>query len=262
MKSDNDTIHVAYTIDVQGAGAVQFRSQLLASLCSLKDTGDRICAHVMFANLDSRLVADLYRLKGGKFDIECRHISDVDMNFFQRFTRYDPASSQRSWGGIVFSRLWLPKLLPYIDRVIFIDADTLIRRSIKPLWETDLNGKLLGMNFGVVPEYGYNAGILLMDLKAMRERKGLYDDLVRFMEKNTLSFKLPDQTTINRFFKDDIVEIGREWNYPPIPGANDPECAKAAIWHFYSSQKPYKVAVDDVGRAIVEWNNVVSKFGI
>lgn len=256
------TIHVAYTVDIQGAGAVQFRNQLLASLCSLKATGDKICAHVMFSHLDSQLVSDLYKLQGDQFDIECRHIADSDMANFQRFTRNDPSAPVRAWGGIVYARLWLPRFLPYLDKVLYLDSDTLVRRSVKPLWNTDLNGKLLGMNFGIVPEYGYNSGVILMDLKAMREREGLYDRLVAFMSENSLSYKLPDQTTINRFFKDDIADIGREWNFPPTPGVRDPACAKAAIWHFYNSQKPYKIAVDDAGATLMEWNMLAARFGL
>ena len=256
------TIHVAYTVDVQGQGAVQFRNQLLVSLLSLKSTGDRICAHVLFSHLDSQLVADLYKLQGGDFDIECVHISDHDLAFFQQFTKNNPAAPVRVWGGIVYARLWLPKFLPYLDRCIYLDTDTLVRGSIRQLWDFDLGGKLLGMNFGIVPEYGYNSGVILMDLKGMRERAGLYADLEKFMRENSAGFKLPDQTTLNRFFKDDIAEIGRGWNFPPTPGVRDPMCGKAAIWHFYNSNKPGKIDVDDAGHALVEWNNVAARFGV
>lgn len=87
--------------------------------------------------------------------------------------------------SLLFSRLcWyrplLPELLPDLDRVLALDADTLVLQSLAPLYEREFGENLLlavvGENsrarmtaVGEDPSLPYfNAGVMLMNLKAMR----------------------------------------------------------------------------------------------
>lgn len=90
---------------------------------------------------------------------------------------------------VVFSRLvWyrtlLPDLLPDLDRVLALDADTLVMQSLLPLWQHDLGDRLLAaVAHPITPEHAprvrslgidpvdsyFNAGVMLMNLKAMRD---------------------------------------------------------------------------------------------
>ena len=255
-------VHVAYVVDIQGPGAAQFGDQLYVSAKSLRGTkrpGDSIVCHILYAHVSVELMERLHSLECDGFKIATRHIEDVDLNYWQQFSKHDPASPNRPWGGIVFARMWLPRFLPDCNRCIYLDADTMVRAPISELWSKDLGGKWLGMDMGSVPEYGYNSGVMLMDLKAMRSDATLYDRLGKFMRENARGFYCPDQTVINRFFAGNIAEIGREWNYPPTPSAADPLMNTAKVWHFYNGhQKPYRIDGDDFGRALVAWNNVLS----
>ena len=258
-KKPADPVHVAYCIDVQGGGAAQFSDQLAVSVASLRRTKrpeDSIVVHIMYAHVSVELMERLHALDADGFRVVTRRITDQDLAYWQQFTKHDPRSAARPWGGIVFARIWLPLLMPDVKRCVYLDADTMCRAPIAELAATDLGGKWLGMNMGSVPEYGYNSGVMVMDLAAMREDKTLYQRLDAFMKANTRGFYCPDQTTINRFFAGKIADIPREWNYPPTPGAADPAMGKAKLWHFYNGhQKPYRIASDDAGRALVEWNN-------
>lgn len=261
---EEKAVHVAWCIDVQGAGAAQFGDQLYVSVKSVRDTKrpeDEVVAHVCYAHVSVELMERLHALDAVGFKVVTRHITDQDLAYWQQFTRHDPKSASRPWGGIVFARIWLPLLLTNCDRCVYLDADTMCRAPIAFLYHGTMpEGKWLGMNMGSVPEYGYNSGVMLMDLKAMRADETLYSRLGEFMAKNTRGFYCPDQTTINRFFADKIADIGREWNYPPTPGCADPDMAKAKLWHFYNGQqKPHRIAGDDFGRALVMWNNVLTQ---
>ena len=260
------TIHVAYTVDVQGVGAAQFCDQLVVGVHALKASlgpEEAMHVHVFYGHLPSDTVARLHGVQGTDFRVDISRISDHNLACLQSIATRDPKSPVRTWGGIVFARLWLPLMMPSVDRCIYLDADTLVRRSLRALWSTDLKGNLLGMNWGTVEEYGYNSGVILMDLKAMRGDKGLFDRLNAFLEANARKFYCPDQTAINRFFKDRILPIGREWNFPPTPGQNDPGTANAAIWHWYNGQqKPRRLFGDDYGRSLLEWNSLAARFGI
>ena len=41
-------------------------------------------------------------------------------------------------------RIFLPELLPDVDRVLYLDADTIAVDSLAPLWEIDLDDSYLG----------------------------------------------------------------------------------------------------------------------
>ena len=55
------------------------------------------------------------------------------------------------WGGgkglTAFSRLFISELLPDVERVVYLDCDTLVRGSLKELFTMDLHGKPIAMAF-------------------------------------------------------------------------------------------------------------------
>jgi lipopolysaccharide biosynthesis glycosyltransferase len=86
------------------------------------------------------------------------------------------------WNISTFYRLFLPTLLPEdVDRVLFIDCDTIVLESLTPLCEMDMQGKWLwGVDdcrgekyrteLGLSPKDNYiNNGVLLIDIEAWRQ---------------------------------------------------------------------------------------------
>ena len=160
MESDKDVINVAYAVNVAGDGAAMFVNQLLASVASIARNGlgeDRVRAYILHGQLGDDVIKKLLGLKTDRFDVVCASFAQRDMDFMQQFTKNSPTSSQRSWSGIVFARLWLPVYLKDIDRCIYLDSDTLVRKPLREIWDFDLGGKAYGMAMGSVPEYGYNS---------------------------------------------------------------------------------------------------------
>lgn len=261
-ESSSKQIEVVYTVDVQGMGAVPFCDMLKTSIFSIKatttsDAGVRV--NILYANVPADLMNEIYRMSAPGFGIRFVKIKPEDLAYMQTLTKHSPSNQVRTWNGIVYARIWTALALPDIDRCIYLDNDTLVRRSLLPLWETDLGGKMLGMNMGTVPEYGYNSGVMLMDLAKMRSDKEMWSRLADFLNKEAKTFFCPDQTAINRFFKDEILPIDRIWNYPPTPGNNDIQGMNtAAIWHFYEGGKPHRIDGDDFGRACLLWNQILN----
>jgi len=260
------TMHIAYTIDVQGSGAVQFVDQLVVSVYTLRQSmarDDRIVVHILYANVPADLMHRINDFQTDKFKVEWKKIKSKDLEYMQTLTKHDPKSASRSWGGIVFCRLWLPLALPNVSRVIYTDADTLFRASVKPLWETDLNGNFIACPKGTVYEYGFYTGLMVMDCDAMRksgQEEDLWVRLGDFLEQNSKKYMLPDQTSVNEFFKGSITELDRKWCYPPTPGKSDKEgMNSAAIWHFYEGGKPTRLGTDDFSRGCLKWNSVLAE---
>lgn len=83
-------------------------------------------------------------------------------------------------------RLLLPELLPDTDRVLYLDCDTVVTDSLRPLWSTDLSRHSVAAVSAVFPwpEWGerhcvalgiedprhyFVAGLMLMNLRRLRE---------------------------------------------------------------------------------------------
>jgi hypothetical protein len=117
--------------------------------------------------------------------------------------------------GPVWAKLDLHHILP-VERVLYLDADTLVRGNLTPLWKTDLKGRALGaapdvghpMGHDTVDKHPYfNAGVLLMDLTKIRETGDRLLEKGREMKGS----KFRDQDALNVHFKD-WVPFSLRWN--------------------------------------------------
>ena len=109
-----------------------------------------------------------------------------------------------------------PSLLD-IDKVIHLDADTIICSSLEPLWNIDLTGKW----FAACPEiqqfyrpFGeryYNMGIAVINLDQMRKDK-IEPVMVRYL--NDIKQPYADQDAWNKYGieQDKIVPFDRRFN--------------------------------------------------
>jgi lipopolysaccharide biosynthesis glycosyltransferase len=260
IKPIKQKMNIAYTIDIQGQGALQFANQLINSLYSIKkhNNNNNISVNIFYGNIHENYISTINKLKSENFDIIFRKLSDNDMKFMQQFTKQQPTSQARPWCGIVYARLWLAKHLMEEDRCLYLDSDTLIRGDLSELYNTDMGDKSYGMVMGCIPEYGYNSGVILQNLKKIRE-DNKWEGLNEHLRKYARSYMLPDQTVINRFYKNDIFELPLKWNYPPFgdrQAIKNDECSKSVIWHFYNGgSKPY--AFTQMDWCKVEWNKML-----
>ena len=133
-----------------------------------------------------------------------------------------------------YYRLSLHELLLDVNRIIYLDGDTLIFDDLKELIELDMKGNvILGFldsgqdtieSYGIKNATVVNNGVLLMDLSALRKYN--YSQKINdFILKNRHNLNQEDQTIIN------VVMQGRIAPIPP----------KYGIWAFedQSKQKKY-----------------------
>ena len=121
-------------------------------------------------------------------------------------------------------RMFLTRLLPDAERALYLDLDLLVHDSLRPLWETDLGGQLIGAvtNVPPGPERGrarpelagdpyFNAGVLLFDLDAMR-REATDEQLRRYALANARRLPLRDQDTFNAVLHARRYPLHPRWN--------------------------------------------------
>ncbi|MDD1403272.1 glycosyltransferase [Ligilactobacillus salivarius] len=152
-------------------------------------------------------------------------------------------------------RFILADLLPSLDRIIYLDVDTLVLSDLTELWRTDLEGKFIGVvkdaliNLNVAQKIVserksyFNSGMLLMDLNLFREYD-ICSDLIDFAIDVAEYCEYGDQDILNYYFIDGYKLLDIKWNCgrERLEGREK----EVGIVHFYGLEKP--------------WNNIVYSF--
>ncbi len=134
--------------------------------------------------------------------------------------------NQRSY--LYFLRCLAPSIFPLLDKVLYLDTDVFaVNSGIEELWNTDISTKYAAGAIDIEIEYNnpyqmvnvhkgqgyYNAGVLLMNLKRMRQNdvdKKLEQYLTQWPKQ--LRCILYDQTLRNYVTKGQDKIISTKWN--------------------------------------------------
>ena len=118
--------------------------------------------------------------------------------------------------GVTWAKLDLPQVVP-VERVLYLDADVLVRHDLKDLWEIDLSGKSIGAVIDVGHPMGhsgtrrmpyFNAGVMLMDLARIRSSA----EQLHAAGTAHANSKYKDQDALNLHFEGDWVALSLAWN--------------------------------------------------
>jgi lipopolysaccharide biosynthesis glycosyltransferase len=122
-----------------------------------------------------------------------------------------------------YYRLLLPNIMPDINKVIYLDGDTIIVKSLKVLWNLDIRNSyvaavkdmsianLLRINlFGKDIPY-FNAGVLVINLKIFRENK-LTEQMLDFAQKHKEKIVYHDQCVLNYFLQNKWFGLPEKYN--------------------------------------------------
>lgn len=213
--------------------------------------------HVMTLGVSEADTAALKALAGENVTVSVLPQEEVDL-FYIRDTHVSKTS---------LLKYYIAKVLPQLDKVLYIDSDVLVLHDLNRIYNTDIAGKYLAAvkdpswffeNMHVVElnleERGFyfNSGVMLMNLKKFRE-DGLERKLEDYTNNNFRTYM--DQDALNVVVGNDVVLLpfeanamnfffehndlqtmgqfyGRNWqNYEDV-------FAPVTILHFASSKKP------------------------
>ena len=138
------------------------------------------------------------------------HLLHVDESSF-------PASCPitGNWTLEAYFRLLLQDILPEdVDRLLYIDVDTIVNHSLEEMYDTNFEGSMLcacpDLYAKEFPDFRneifkeqikqgftyFNSGVLLLNIAAMREKYSVQDYL-RVAEKLNFKLSAPDQDLLN-----------------------------------------------------------------
>jgi lipopolysaccharide biosynthesis glycosyltransferase len=128
-----------------------------------------------------------------------------------------------------YYRLLLAKLIPDLNRIIYLDGDTLIFTDLTEMINLEMNNNIMlgfvdnsfkrAEQFGIKTYKYVTSGVLLINLKKMR-KENISQKFFDFIDNNKKKLAQEDQTVIN------IVLHGRIDLLPP----------KFGIWNFLNKE--------------------------
>lgn len=165
------------------------------------------------------------------------------------------------WSPVIFYRLFAHRIFPNLDKILYLDSDTLVQKDLSELYRTDLSGYAIGAVRDMAPtddtsslagkyvsefkqkhlkhDLYINSGVLLINIKEIKNHE---HDLLT----TKIKLKYPDQDIINAALDGKILELPLKYNFVPSrpKPAKFSECEytnaiqNPHIYHFYAV-KPY-----------------------
>ena len=160
------------------------------------------------------------------------------------------------WSVANYFRLMASRILPAdIERVLYLDSDIIVRRSLAEFWSTDLGGFACAaiedafwdprLDYVQVPQGSryFNSGVLLINLSYWRQNN-VYERAVEFIKGDPDKLNYYDQDVLNALFVDQWVNLPAVWNDMArstlhIPALRNLNIPNPAIVHFVGPYKPW-----------------------
>ena len=162
----------------------------------------------------------------------------------------------------IYYRLLLADILPEsVHKVLYLDADIIVRHDLKKLYDTKIDDVALAAvtepdgtggnceRLGYPSELGYfNSGVILFNLDYFR-KNNVTEQLINFIKENPEKLGCPDQDTLNAVLHNEKIDLPIIYNvqegYYRIPPTivMTEELNKAIhdpyIVHFSTNNKPW-----------------------
>lgn len=208
MASNRAPLHLATVSDSRFLPHV---ATLLNSLAAANRPHD-VTMHLLHDGSVTAALQDQLRGEAARLGISIDFLQPT----YEALKTLPPSSNY--YPSLIWYRVLLPSLLDGLDRVLYLDADTLVLQDLHPIWSTELEGALLAAvpqpwdgqhsgpaltRMGLPSDARYfNSGVLLMNLRAMREQRFQQRVLeIGHMQAeqwaDSTHFPLPDQDALN-----------------------------------------------------------------
>jgi lipopolysaccharide biosynthesis glycosyltransferase len=253
-KFGKDAINIAFACDQN------LQDELAVVIASVeRNTKRQINAHILTRGLNNDYFKKIHKLFP-KINFYFHDFSDISYGSNVNLMKHITVST--------FDRLFLPRVLDKLDKVLYLDVDILVRGDVGQLYDTKLGDKVFAgkkseldgwaslidvitrVSLSLPPKKAwalrrrahatgkltadtYNAGILLMNLKKMRDEEFIENNLYLVEE-----LRLNDQDVMNFYSAGRALNLDGDWNYVPTQDySKNPK-----IVHWAGPAKPWKQA--------------------
>lgn len=189
---------------------------------------------------------------------------EAELEIFRNFSTISYISK------VTYARFLIPRIFPdTVSKVLYLDCDLLALGDLQSLWDTDLEGNVLGAVFdGLdsqiknntvrlpvprVRDY-FNGGVLLIDLHRWRAEQ-ISEKALEYLVQNPGS-PFSDQDALNVACDGRWKKLDPRWNYLAynekidISGLTDEQ--RPSIAHFTTWKKPWRASVRNANAALYD----------
>lgn len=213
-------IDIVFSADEQ---FIPFMGVAMTSILMNASETDEISFHVVsrFISEESRQrIFSLRKIREFELDVP-----SVDPDILSDISLISSVANNTFISEAAYFRLMVGRIFPGLDKILYLDCDLIVRKSLRALWDTDLSchtiavvrqsvsNRMIEPLLGI-PEY-FNSGVILFNLDRWRSLN--YGDKCLQVEKQLLALsKYHDQSILNLLFrKGDAKYLSAKYNFMP-----------------------------------------------
>lgn len=252
-----ETVNLFFSCD---DSYIPFLGVALASLKENRDVSRHYCIRILHTGLQQDYMDTVTdNFAGPDFSVAFLDITGEVTNFSRRLHTRDYYSKS------TYYRLFIPEMFPELDKALYLDSDLVVRGNIAELYDTPLGDNLVGavpdgfvstveqlrryvcrrLDLDSAEQY-FNAGVLLMNLKAMRAFR-FQEVFLELLEAVTFQVA-QDQDYLNAICRGRVTYLSDTWNAMP----NGAPVREPKLVHYNVDCKPWRR--DGVRYAAYFWN--------
>lgn len=190
--------------------------------------------------------------------LETRNMKVTFFNITAAIKEYKDSLSFRLrdyYSVAIYYRMFIPTLFPQYKKALYLDADLILLGDISELYNTDIDGKLVGAindrlvkdvevfakyaneAVGIPADEYFNSGVLVMNLEKFRTMD-ILGQFLTLLHQYNFDTVAPDQDYLNVLCRNDKVLLPIGWNKMPLPDP-DFDLKTLKLLHFNSFEKPW-----------------------
>ena len=222
-------IHVCFCITDKTGRYSKFVGTTMLSI--FENTASEVTVHILHDNTlpaDNRdkfiYIADRYGQRVKFYNVEESCVNEIE-----EIKKIFPGVTESRVSIATFYRFFIMTVLPEnIEKAIYLDADIIVNLDINELWQIDLKDKILAVvpeviqgsnsakqtlcidGFVKIEDY-FNAGVLLMNIKILREEKETIINGMKFIANSRHAY-LKDQNVLNYCFSSRTIKLPIKFN--------------------------------------------------
>lgn len=230
----------------------KYATAAILSILDNKNSDEEYIFHILHANLSQEVVEKFNKIQNVK-------LHQVQNEIFEPYFNNGVCKNVTI---PTLYRLILPSLLPDVDRILYLDCDIAILKSLAKLYEIDLKpnqyaaavhdlgyeGHMERMGFEQNDNnFYFNAGVILFDLNKMRA-DNIQDKLFDYLKNNYQKLSYSDQDVLNAVLLGRVCPLDKEFNFI-TPNFYFNNKRDITIAHF-AGMKPWSIGFYNPYRAI------------
>lgn len=188
-------------------------SVVIASLISSKDTDTFYHVNIVTDSINKHNSDKLLSMQ----------TNNVKIDIVQLGAKYESIINDTRWSNIIFYKFNVPFIFNEYEKIILLDADTIVLKDLTEMYNTELNDNYAAVvnditmilkddKFTKSITHYFNIGTILFNAKKIRKDFSLEDVITCYMN-NTDLFLSPEQDTLNYLFENKLVFLHPKYQY-------------------------------------------------